>query len=261
MNTNQFKVVILQDNAVAIEELVATIKEMQNFTVVGSSVDGEEGFEIIRNVKPDIVITGLILQSLDGFAVLYKLKEENINAKIIVLSSFTRDALVKKALDSGASYYMVKPYKSEVIKARLTELIAEDSQLQTVKPVEVKAETPFVKRSTLDEKISKIFISVGIPPHIKGYYYLREGVKMAVESPDVINNITKKLYPKIGEKFETSASKVERAIRHAIEVAWNRGRIDVINSMLGIRAYIGNEKPTNGEFIALIADKMLLEGA
>ena len=117
------------------------------------------------------------------------------------------------------------------------------------------------KRNTLDEKISKIFISVGIPPHIKGYYYLREGVKMAVGNPDVINNITKQLYPMIGEKYQTTASKVERAIRHAIEVAWNRGRIETINTLLGIRAYVGNEKPTNGEFIALIADKMLLEGA
>ena len=102
---------------------------------------------------------------------------------------------------------------------------------------------------------------MGIPPHIKGYAYLREGVKMAVKSPDIINNITKKLYPGIGKKFDTSPSKVERAIRHAIEVAWNRGRIDSINSVFGVRAYVGSEKPTNGEFIALVADKMILEGA
>ena len=256
--SNQYKVVVLQDNAVAIEEIVATIGELNNFTVVGSSVDGEEGLKIIRNVKPNVIILGLILQSIDGFGVLYKLKEEKLNAKIIVISSFTRDALVRKALDGGAAYYMVKPYKSEILSSRLIELVNEGtSQAKT----EVISEAPYIKRTSLDEKISKIFISVGIPPHIKGYYYLREGVKMAVESPDVINNITKKLYPKIGEKFSTSASKVERAIRHAIEVAWNRGRIDVINTMLGIRAYIGNEKPTNGEFIALIADKMLLEGA
>ena len=251
----QYKVVILQDNPVAIEEIVTAISEMNGFTVVGSSVDGEQGLEIIRQVKPDVVITELILQSLDGFAVLSKIKEENLKVKTIILSSFTRDAVVRKALNEGANYYMVKPYKKEVLKTRLFETVTDEE-----KPESTVTEFHF-KRNTLDERISKIFISVGIPPHIKGYYYLREGVKMAVESPDVINNITKKLYPKIGEKFETSASKVERAIRHAIEVAWNRGRIDVINSMLGIRAYIGNEKPTNGEFIALIADKMLLEGA
>ena len=113
----------------------------------------------------------------------------------------------------------------------------------------------------LDEKISNIFITVGIPPHIKGYGYLREGVKIAIQTPTIINHITKKLYPMIGAKYDTSASKVERAIRHAIEVAWNRGRIETINSLFGVRAYVGNEKPTNGEFIALVADKMLLEGA
>ena len=123
------------------------------------------------------------------------------------------------------------------------------------------APTTRFKGPSLDEKISKIFISVGIPPHIKGYSYLREGIKLAVESPDVINNITKKLYPMIGEKYSTSPSKVERAIRHAIEVAWSRGRINNINDLFGVQTYLAGEKPTNGEFIALIADKMLLEGA
>ena len=117
------------------------------------------------------------------------------------------------------------------------------------------------KSPALDEKISKIFISVGIPPHIKGYSYLREGIKLAVCDPDVINNITKKLYPMIGEKYSTTPSKVERAIRHAIEVAWARGRINNINDLFGVQTYLAGEKPTNGEFIALIADKMLLEGA
>ena len=118
------------------------------------------------------------------------------------------------------------------------------------------------KKSTasLDEKISNIFISIGIPPHIKGYNYLREGIKYAVEEPNIINNVTKELYPKIANHFDTTPSKVERAIRHAIEVAWNRGRIDAINAIFGVRVYIGTEKPTNSEFIALVADKLILEG-
>ena len=110
-----------------------------------------------------------------------------------------------------------------------------------------------------DERISNIFVSIGIPPNIKGYNYLREGIKMAVADPRVINNVTKGLYPVIGEKYETSASKVERAIRHAIEVAWNRGRVDAVNAIFGARVYIGSEKPTNSEFIALVADKLILE--
>ena len=111
----------------------------------------------------------------------------------------------------------------------------------------------------IEEKITNIFITVGIPAHIKGYQFLREAIKLAMENPDIINSITKKLYPSIAERFETSASKVERAIRHAIEVAWNRGKIENINSIFGLTVYSNNEKPTNGEFIALVADKMLLD--
>ena len=116
------------------------------------------------------------------------------------------------------------------------------------------------KPITIDEKISEIFIAIGIPPHIKGYAYLREGIKMTVERPYLINSVTKELYPAIAKKFQTTASKVERAIRHAIEVAWNRGRIDAINAIFGSRIYLGAEKPTNSEFIALVADKLILEG-
>lgn len=115
------------------------------------------------------------------------------------------------------------------------------------------------KVSSLDEKISNIFITIGIPPHIKGFAYLREGIKMAVDDPSIINKVTKELYPSIGAKFNTTASKVERAIRHSIEVAWNRGRADAISSIFGARVYIGNERPTNSEFIALVADKLILE--
>ena len=129
--------------------------------------------------------------------------------------------------------------------------------------IKEKAE-PIIARNPhnrlLDEKISNIFITVGIPAHIKGYQFLREAIKMAIESPEIINSITKKLYPAIAQKFETSSSKVERAIRHAIEVAWNRGKIENINTLFGVKVYSNNEKPTNGEFIALVADKMLLEG-
>lgn len=112
----------------------------------------------------------------------------------------------------------------------------------------------------IDEKLSQIFISIGMPPNIKGYSYLREAIKLAVKTPEVINSVTKKLYPTVAQKFATSASKVERAIRHAIEVAWNKGRVEVLNSLFGVRAYSESEKPTNSEFIALIADRLLLDG-
>ena len=248
------KVVILQDNPDSIMQIKNAVEEIDGFSVVGVSIDGEEGLKIIESSNPDFVIVGIVLKNVDGFAVMEKIKSDGQKIKVVVVSSFTSESVITRALSSGAVYYIAKPFRSEILKNRLIELSGAGGSGEVSVGLEKR-------KNTLDEKISKIFISVGIPPHIKGYYYLREGVKMAVETPDIINNITKKLYPKIGEKYQTSASKVERAIRHAIEVAWNRGRIETINSMLGIRAYVGNEKPTNGEFIALIADKMLLEGA
>ena len=247
-------VVILQDSEASIASVKRAVDELDDYLVIGTSTDGEKGLEMIKNLKPEIVVTGIILKEVDGFGVLNELKNSSQKIKTMVVSCFTREEIIQKALSLDALYYIVKPFKDDILKTRLMELTDTESGI-------IKDTSFEKKRNTLDEKISKIFISVGIPPHIKGYYYLREGVKMAVGNPDVINNITKQLYPMIGEKYQTTASKVERAIRHAIEVAWNRGRIETINTLLGIRAYVGNEKPTNGEFIALIADKMLLEGA
>ncbi len=250
----QNKVVILQDSEQAISNLISIIQEISGFEIVGTSIDGEAGLKLIEKFQPEYVITSIVLKSIDGFGVMEKISSESLKTEVIVVSSFTSESIITRALNSGAVYYIAKPFKPEIIKNRLIELSNKVGVQDNSNGIEKR-------KNTLDEKISKIFISVGIPPHIKGYYYLREGVKMAIETPEIINNITKQLYPKIGEKYKTTASKVERAIRHAIEVAFNRGRIETINSMLGIRAYVGNDKPTNGEFIALIADKMLLEGA
>ena len=156
-------------------------------------------------------------------------------------------------MQEGASYYFIKPFKLDTIMQRLRELIKDKPS--DAKDVGISKKRPI----SMDEKISEIFISIGIPPHIKGYGYLREGIKMTIDKPYLINAVTKELYPSIAKKFSTTASKVERAIRHAIEVAWNRGRIDAINAIFGARIYLGNEKPTNSEFIALVADKLILE--
>ncbi len=247
-------VVILQDNIEGIESVVKAISNLNNFEVVGTSCDGAQGLELVSKLNPDFLILGIVLKNLDGVAVMEEIKKLNLKTKIVILSSITSEPTISRAMNAGAIYYLAKPCKSEVLVERLTELSCES--ISNNKDLVAK-----MKKTSLDEKISKIFISVGIPPHIKGYQYLREGVKMAVNIPGIINNITKELYPSIGEKFNTSASKVERAIRHAIEVAWARGRIESINNMLGMRAYGPGDKPTNSEFIALIADKMMLEGA
>ena len=148
---------------------------------------------------------------------------------------------------------MIKPIDYKLLDVRIEEILNNDDNMELRKRP--------IRNKQLEEKITNIFITVGIPAHIKGYQFLREAIKMAIDNPDIINSITKRLYPSIAERFETSSSKVERAIRHAIEVAWNRGKIENINSLFGVRVYSNNEKPTNGEFIALVADKMLIEGA
>ncbi len=248
---NKNTVFILQDTKESIDTLTEKFNELCDYEVVGVSTDGISAIPMIESKKPDLLILGLVLSGYDGMRVIEKVKEMNLSTRIIVLSAFAREEVLTAAAVVGADYFLSKPCDFNVLKNCMDRVLMGRSE----------SAYKGIRKATLEEKISKIFINVGIPPHIKGYSFLREGVKMAVEDPAIINNITKKLYPSIGEKYNTSASKVERAIRHAIEVAWNRGRIDSINSILGVRAYIGAEKPTNGEFIALVADKMILEQA
>ena len=184
--------------------------------------------------------------------------------KIVITSSLAHEGFINKAMQLGVNYFMIKPINENVLLDRVKEVCAERTkQISTVfsKDVTIENASEKYKAKIIEEKITNIFITVGIPAHIKGYQFLREAIKLAIDNPEIINSITKQLYPAIAEKFETSASKVERAIRHAIEVAWNRGKIENINSIFGLRVYSSNEKPTNGEFIALVADKMIIEGA
>lgn len=233
-------------------QLVSYIRENEKFSLMGSSTNGEDVLESVPLLKPDFLVMEVMLSGIDGFVVLEKLKEsmgENM-PKVIFVTNLSHTGFVTKAMNEGASYFMVKPVKPEVLAERIFDLMQSSSQQVSTMKV----------NKQLDEKISNIFISIGIPAHIKGYQFLREAVKLAVEKPEIIGSITKQLYPTIAERFETSSSKVERGMRHAIEVAWNRGKIENINSLFGLKIYNSNEKPTNGELIALIADKMIMEG-
>lgn len=249
------KIVILESNEEFSDELRGCLENAE-FTVCGTSGNGNVGINLLNQYKPDVVILNLVLGGLDGFGVMEYIRSNKIDCSVIVVSNFSDDKIVNSAIAHGAKYYFVKPVSADNIVDRVKDVVSEQSlEYKTAPSVRDKR-----RAVSLDEKISNIFISIGIPPHIKGYQYLREGIKMSIENPSIINNVTKELYPSIGEKFETTASKVERAIRHAIEVAWNRGRVDAINSIFGVRVYIGNERPTNSEFIALVADKLILEG-
>ena len=231
------------------DELLKYFSNKEEYEVVGSSQNGQEVVKEVLSLKPDLLIMEVMLSGMDGFMVLENLKKQMSEMpKIIFISNLSHSGFISKAIKEGASYFMVKPIIPSNLEERLKDLLENSGE------VENKNE------KQLDEKISNIFISIGIPAHIKGYQFLREAVKLAVEEPEIIGSITKKLYPTIAEKFETSSSKVERGMRHAIEVAWNRGKIENINSLFGLKIYSSNEKPTNGELIALIADKMLMEG-
>lgn len=245
-------VILLESNQAVLEQLKTAFDESKDFTVLHAGDDGDEGIKEILNMKPDLVIVGMFLKGTDGSGVIRAVKKTWADAKIVA-TGISNDTIIEKAMEDGAIYYLVKPFSIQTAMERIRELMKE-------KQVAVKEGTVGKRKPiTLEEKISEIFISIGIPPHIKGYGYLREGIKMMIERPYVINSVTKELYPSIAKKFSTTASKVERAIRHAIEVAWNRGRIDAINAIFGARIYLGTEKPTNSEFIALVADKLILE--
>ncbi len=249
------KILIVDDNQEVREKLSIIISKMEKTQLVGTAANGVTALEMINRLKPDIVILDIIMPQLDGFGVMEYLCEHNIMPQIIVISALTQENFVFRALNLGAKYYIAKPFDEENLKNRINDII---TMSKGIVPISLKTETASAVPS-LDEKVSSVFISIGIPAHIKGYHFLREAVKMVVDCPDAINRITKQLYPSIARKFETSPSKVERAIRHAIEVAWTRGRIENINDMFGFKVYGKNDKPTNGEFIALIADKLMLE--
>lgn len=230
------------------KELGEKLKDNSQMTIL-FDVEGDQARECLDKYSPDVVITELLMSGEDGFALL----EQYPNVKFIVATELKSEIFVLKAVELGAQYYLVKPVVMSVLEQR----IANVCQGERLGGKMMRKRS--VSETTLDERISNIFVSVGIPAHIKGYQFLREGIKLAVDNPQIINSITKSLYPTIAQHFGTTASKVERAIRHAIEVAWNRGKIENINSIFGVRVYTSAEKPTNGEFIALLADKMLLE--
>lgn len=248
------KLLILDTNDEDRAKLEGIFKKEEDFEIVSSIKDGKEGLSLIKEQNIDLVICDLILQNSDALEVMEQAGSCDNKPKFFVVSSLKNDGFSQKCMEVGASYYMAKPFSNEVLLKRAREILN-----NTI----VKTSSTFTstRNRALEEKISNIFITVGIPAHIKGYQFLREAIKMAIDEPSIINSITGQLYPSIASRFSTSASKVERAIRHAIEVAWNRGKIENINDVFGLKVYDAHEKPTNGEFIALVADKMLVEGA
>ena len=262
-------ILIADDNQEFSQTLANYIHEQEDMEVIGIAKDGEEALDMITNITPDVVLLDVIMPHLDGIGVLEKMNIIKSDKKpiCIMISAVGQDKITQKAVNLGAEYYVVKPFDIELLIKRIRELknFMPGQNVNNFIGKEIKqqyVEIPLngeKSQENLEALVTNIIHEVGVPAHIKGYQYLREAIIMVVNDIDVINQITKSLYPKIAYKFNTTPSRVERAIRHAIEVAWGRGDQKTVENIFGYTISAAKGKPTNSEFIAMIADKLRLE--
>lgn len=224
--------------------------------VIGTSHNGADSLELIHTLEPDILILDLIMPQVDGLTVLQTLKEQNTMNKphVIMLTAFGQEEVMRKAVHYGAAYFILKPFDFKHLTTKIREIFYDVNE--DVLKMEIPKKEP---EMDLEMSITHIMHDIGVPAHIKGYLYLREAISMVYLDIELLGSITKILYPDIAKKFNTTASRVERAIRHAIEVAWNRGNIDSITELFGYTINVSKAKPTNSEFIAMVADKLRLD--
>ncbi len=261
--SEKIKIFIADDNAEFISTLVTYLDSQEDMEVIDTARDGLEAIEKIVKHKPDIAILDVIMPQMDGLGILESLHEKLETFPIcIMLSAVGQDKVTSRAISLGAQYYVVKPFEMEVLVKRIRELVRNQS-IELLTPVLKDVKTTYIEvestKLNLEAKVTNIIHDVGVPAHIKGYQYLRDGIIMAVQDVEVINQVTKQLYPDLAKKYKTTPSRVERAIRHAIEVAWNRGQVESMDNIFGYTVNSNRGKPTNSEFIAMIADKLRLE--
>ena len=267
--SEKIKVLVSDDNQDFAKTLVNYLSKDEDLEVVGMARDGQEAYDKILQTKPDVALLDIIMPHVDGLGVLEKLNSADVEKKpmCIILSAVGQDKITQRAIELGAQYYIVKPFDISILIKRIKEL-KYYQPLQNKSSIigrEIKSQyidiSPANKRSeeNIEALVTNVIHEIGVPAHIKGYQYLREAIIMVVSNIDMINQITKQLYPEIAEKYHTTPSRVERAIRHAIEVAWGRGQQDVVESIFGYTISAAKGKPTNSEFIAMIADKLRLE--
>ena len=269
----KIKILVADDNKEFASTLVSYLSKDEAIEVVAVARDGEEAVEKIVNAKPDIALLDVIMPHLDGLGVLERLNEMGVEKPIcIIISAVGQDKITQRAINLGAQYYIIKPFDIEVLVKRIKEIknfkpiqyknnfISRDisREIKTPQYIDIAPENK-KNEENLEALVTNLIHEVGVPAHIKGYQYLREAIVMVVNNIDVINQITKQLYPDIAAKYGTTPSRVERAIRHAIEVAWGRGQTEVVESIFGYTISASKGKPTNSEFIAMIADKLRLE--
>lgn len=253
-------VAIADDNQKILDVLENIISMDKELNLVGKAKNGEEMCQIIKDRQPDVVLLDLIMPKMDGLTVMEQVNQDNsVNKRpyFIVITAVGQERITEDAFNKGANYYVMKPFNNEVLLDRIKsvrkmfrnyERKNEDGRLEGT-----------ARGEDLENRVTNMLHEIGIPAHIKGYHYLRDAIIMAVKDMDVLNAITKILYPTVAKKYQTTSSRVERAIRHAIEVAWSRGKLDTLDELFGYTVSTGKGKPTNSEFIALIADTIQLE--
>lgn len=249
---------IVDDNEELVHIMEDYLNNEQDMEVVGVSYNGIEALNLIQDYEPDILILDLIMPHVDGLTVLKMLRQAEFNKKprTIMLTAFGQEEVMREAVQLGAHYFILKPFDFDHLLMRIREI---QSGNFSDTPV-LEQQRPAAKRGVdLEANITDIMHDIGVPAHIKGYLYLREAIMMVYLDIELLGSITKILYPDIAKKYNTTASRVERAIRHAIEVAWNRGNIDSITELFGYTINVSKAKPTNSEFIAMVADKLRLE--
>ena len=247
---DKIKVLMIDDNTSLVEMLTEYFSNSSKIEVTLSCSDGEEGLNAIleKENEYDIILLDLVMPKRDGLYVLEELKKRNMYKNIIVQTSYNSPETIRKVSEYGVNYYILKPYELTDIENRI---------LEVFEMLDKKSINLF--HNNLQISITKMLHELGMPSHIKGYQYIREGISMIYDNPSIIGGITKELYPELATKFDTTVSRVERAIRHAIEVSWNRGNWDYMEEIFGHSVDIDKAKPTNSEFIVTVADKLRLE--
>ncbi len=259
----KLSVAIADDNENMIRLLSDIVRTDEELQVIGTAKDGEEAYEMIRTKEPDVVLLDIVMPKLDGLGVMDKVRNDKNMKKhpnFIMVSAIGQEKITEDAFRRGADYYIMKPFDKDIIVNRIKMVKRNNNKrVPEIRSVSAYEDVKQFSKRNLENDVTNIIHEIGVPAHIKGYQYLRESIIMAVNDIDMLNSITKILYPTIAKKYQTTPSRVERAIRHAIEVAWSRGKMDTIDELFGYTIHNGKGKPTNSEFIALISDKIRLE--
>jgi len=261
------KVLLVDDNRDFIEILRDYINEQADMALAGVAFNGNDALDMIKSEEPDVVVLDIIMPHLDGLGVLEKL-EAYKRPKIIMLTSFGQESVTQRALLMGADYYILKPFDLDTLAKRIRQLVGTSEIAPQVVPTKSiingrnnnitprKVEEKTTKN--IDVEVTKMIQQMGVPAHVKGYQYLRESIVAVIKEVSLLGAVTKELYPMIAKRYATTPSRVERAIRHAIELAWDRGNIEFMNKFFGYTINVDRGKPTNSEFIAMVADKLRL---